>query len=146
MQGMITDPRTALSFILAGNAVVTLKSLKTGNHFTYKVEAAPEKEGLPPAYFVKILAGPDNSHDYLYMGMMTKARGFFLTAKSRCSSDSPSFYAIHDTMEELIRGAIPHMVEIWHEGCCGRCGRPLTVPESIATGLGPICAAQAMGM
>lgn len=31
-------------------------------------------------------------------------------------------------------------VEVWHEGSCGRCGRKLTVPSSIETGLGPECA------
>jgi hypothetical protein len=31
-------------------------------------------------------------------------------------------------------------VEFWHEGYCGRCGRELTVPESIERGLGPQCA------
>ena len=30
-------------------------------------------------------------------------------------------------------------VEIWHEGKCGKCGRPLTVPSSIENGLGPSC-------
>lgn len=30
--------------------------------------------------------------------------------------------------------------EVWHEGRCGRCGRKLTVPESIETGIGPDCA------
>ena len=27
----------------------------------------------------------------------------------------------------------------WHEGRCGRCGRKLTVPESIEAGYGPEC-------
>ena len=31
-------------------------------------------------------------------------------------------------------------VRALHSGCCGRCGRKLTVPESIDTGLGPVCA------
>ena len=30
--------------------------------------------------------------------------------------------------------------EFWHEGKCGRCGRKLTVPESIEAGIGPECA------
>jgi hypothetical protein len=30
-------------------------------------------------------------------------------------------------------------LEIWHEGRCGRCGRKLTVPESIHNGYGPEC-------
>tara|TARA_R110002096_G_scaffold84290_4_gene194649 strand:+ start:14 stop:667 length:654 start_codon:yes stop_codon:yes gene_type:complete len=35
-------------------------------------------------------------------------------------------------------------MEIWHEGKCSRCGRKLTVPSSIATGLGPVCATKQM--
>lgn len=31
-------------------------------------------------------------------------------------------------------------LQVWHEGRCGRCGRKLTVPSSIETGLGPECA------
>jgi hypothetical protein len=31
-------------------------------------------------------------------------------------------------------------LEIWHSGRCGRCSRRLTVPESIAAGIGPDCA------
>lgn len=34
---------------------------------------------------------------------------------------------------------LPEQIEVWHEGRCGRCGRRLTVPESIANGLGPEC-------
>jgi hypothetical protein len=34
-------------------------------------------------------------------------------------------------------------LEVWHEGRCGRCGRRLTVPESIESGLGPECATKA---
>ncbi|MGQ4872128.1 MAG: DUF6011 domain-containing protein, partial [Candidatus Thorarchaeota archaeon] len=33
--------------------------------------------------------------------------------------------------------ALPEKVRIWHEGKCGRCGRRLTVPESIESGYGP---------
>jgi hypothetical protein len=29
--------------------------------------------------------------------------------------------------------------EVWHEGKCGKCGRALTVPSSILTGIGPEC-------
>ena len=28
-------------------------------------------------------------------------------------------------------------LEVWHEGRCGKCGRKLIVPESIARGIGP---------
>ena len=38
------------------------------------------------------------------------------------------------------KAALPKTVEVWHEGICGRCGRKLTVPESVERGLGPECA------
>ena len=37
-------------------------------------------------------------------------------------------------------GTFPATFEIWHEGRCAACARRLTVPQSIATGLGPDCA------
>ena len=30
--------------------------------------------------------------------------------------------------------------EVWHDGHCSCCGKKLTVPESLSTGIGPICA------
>ena len=35
---------------------------------------------------------------------------------------------------------LPEQLEFWHAGRCGRCGRRLTVPASIASGFGPECA------
>jgi len=40
----------------------------------------------------------------------------------------------------LDRGTFPTNFEFWHEGRCAACARRLTVPESIARGLGPECA------
>ncbi len=34
---------------------------------------------------------------------------------------------------------MPEQLEVWHEGCCGKCGRKLTDAESIARGIGPEC-------
>ena len=39
-------------------------------------------------------------------------------------------------------GPMPAELEVWHQGSCGKCGRPLTVPESIASGIGPVCASK----
>jgi hypothetical protein len=51
----------------------------------------------------------------------------------------PTVRALRYTFRHLPR-ALPAGVEVWHEGHCMRCGRALTVPESISTGLGPVCA------
>jgi hypothetical protein len=34
---------------------------------------------------------------------------------------------------------LPSHIKVCHCGHCGRCGKLLTVPESIKSGLGPIC-------
>jgi hypothetical protein len=42
-------------------------------------------------------------------------------------------------LNKLKTNKLPEFVEVWHEGKCGKCGRALTVPSSILTGIGPEC-------
>lgn len=132
----------ALNFMMAGKSTVTLKSGKTDNHFTYKISQA--KGDNTDMYFVKVLMGSDNSWngDWTYIGYIVPdtAGGFFIQSGRKGISNSPAFIAMHWTLNKLsTTGAIPEIVEIWHEGKCGKCGRKLTDPVSIETGLGPIC-------
>lgn len=62
----------AMDFILAGNATITITSVKTGERFTYKVKRATD-DGVKPwdcdkPYFVSVLTGPDNWDNYRYLG------------------------------------------------------------------------------
>ena len=43
---------------------------------------------------------------------------------------------------QINQGRMPLTLTVFHDGKCGRCGRKLTVPESIQSGLGPVCAGQ----
>lgn len=139
----------ALRFILAGNATITLKSLRTGAHFTYKVQEPQKKDPARPVWFVKLLTGPDNTGDYTYLGMITATplggrlglpvQPSFRATKATRNPESPSFKAFAYTFGALAKGQTPAGVEIRHEGRCGRCGRALTVPESIDRGIGPEC-------
>lgn len=129
----------ALTFLLAGGATLTLVSHKTGARFTYKV--VQPKEGSP--HFVSLLTGTDNEGDYQYLGAIFEGRVFRHTFKSRISPEAPSHRAFAWTFSHLLAGRIPDQVEIWHQGKCGCCGRKLTVPESIASGIGPYCARKA---
>jgi hypothetical protein len=146
----------ALRFILAGNATITLKSLKTGVHFTYKIQEPQKKDPTRPVWFVKLLTGPDNTGDYTYLGMITASplggsriaplQPTFRATKATRNPEAPSFKAFAFTFGALATGrGIPAGVEVRHEGRCGRCGRALTVPESIDRGIGPECAARMEG-
>ena len=131
-----------LRYLLAGNALVTIRNAATGNRFTYQVQA-PRQPRLGEAvpYFVKVLSGPDNGADYRYMGTIFEGRSFRLTNKSRVGPEAPSYKAFDYVFHRLANGIpLARTVEVWHEGKCGRCGRLLTVPESVERGIGPDCA------
>ena len=139
MSGQITDPKQALNFILGGKAFVTLVSQTSGNRYTYKItEADKRNPNDAPVYFVSLLNGPDNWSNYAYIGMI-KNNLFAWTGKSKVSQEAPSFIGFDFCFKALVAGSMRGF-EIWHEGKCGRCGRKLTVPESIASGIGPECA------
>jgi hypothetical protein len=104
----------------------------------------------PSRYFVSLLTGSDNERDYSYMGMLVPTNpdypdqnlySFVRTRNSRQDSEAPSVKAFVWTLNHLTNGQghTPDDVEIWHAGKCGMCGRKLTVPSSIALGIGPEC-------
>jgi hypothetical protein len=134
----------AKQFALAGNATITLESLKTGTHFTFKIR---EKESNNPnggtIHFVSLLRGPNNEADFTYIGLIREGR-FTLTKASKVSADAPSFKAF-DYFWNKTNGAIPPQLVVHHEMRCGRCNRTLTVPSSITRGIGPDCA-ELMGL
>lgn len=141
----ITD---AKNFCLAGNATITLESIKTGVHFTFKIrESKPSEDStrsFKPVHFVNLLSGPDNENDYVYLGIIREGR-FCLTQKSRGGPDAPSFKAFNYFWNTDHCDVIPPQLVVHHEMRCGRCGRTLTVPSSIQLGIGPDCAV-IMGM
>ena len=145
-EAKFATPAEVLAFMLAGNATFTYRSLRTGTRFTYKVTLAdkrnPEDKNEAPAWFVAVLAGPDNTADYTYLGMI-KAMTFFATAKSKHMAESASFKTFKWALATFAQNVnvMPSQMEVWHTGHCGRCGRALTVPESVASGIGPECAA-----
>ncbi len=142
---VVSDP---LKFITSGNAVFTLENEATGKRFTYKVVRRACDDGLV-RYFVNLLAGPDNVTNYNYMGMFLEGSklGLMTTKGSRVTEKAISFQAfawMHRILMDPERREFPEGVKIYHEGRCGRCGRRLTVPESIKSGLGPECAGKAV--
>lgn len=129
------DADHSKAFMLGGNARVTLESQSTGARFTYRIRAA-EDGGL---YFVSVLTGADNESDFAYLGTIRGDR-FEHGRKARLSPDAPSARAFAWAWPHIAAGQVPAALGVWHEGRCGRCNRPLTVPHSIATGFGPECA------
>jgi len=140
---VMLDPANIRQFVLAGDAKLTLRSLKTERHYTYKVEQATDKEtgeGIA-RWFVKVLTGPDNWANYTYAGCIVgRDENFVLTSGSRFTEEAESIKAWRYFWAGIQAGRVMPLLEVRHEGRCGRCGRALTTPESIDTGFGPDCA------
>jgi hypothetical protein len=129
----LVDGDSALGFITAGNAKITIKSLKTGKHYTYKVRRSDS--GMPLFVSRLTIRG-----DYLYQGSIFE-EGFRSTKKtSPYARLSEGFLAFKWLWDNLSRTReIPRGVEVYHAGKCGACGKELTNPLSISLGYGPDC-------
>jgi hypothetical protein len=136
------------SFILAGDAVFTLVSTETDTRYTFRIQQPKPRgdEDVSNKWFAKLLAGPDNIRDFQYCGMLLRDGGAFkyiVTKAAKLARDTApqkalAWIAMHLDADR----PFPAGLEFWHVGRCGRCGRALTVPASIASGLGPVCAAK----
>jgi hypothetical protein len=138
-------PHNSISkFLLAGHATITIRHAPTGERFTYKVSVPQNPDSGRPVHFVALLRGLENEVDYTFIGLIINGSKYkpspkHISLEARAQKWFCRFFSL------LTTGALPESVEVWHEGRCGRCGRKLTVPESIERGIGPECAEQ-MGM
>lgn len=144
--GRFTNAIAARRFITAGKSTVTLESEKTGARYTYRVTRALDRDtGEPSAdgtCFVGVLTGADNETAYSYLGRISRDvfwHGRKAPKAGDIPRDAPSHKAFAWAWQKLASGTMPDQLAVWHEGRCGRCGRKLTVPESIMSGFGPEC-------
>ena len=149
---LMTKVEDIARFILGGNATFTVVSKKTETRYTFKVRQKIEKDNAGVVtkvspYFVGLLSGPDNVGSYTYLGAIFdegEHGKFKLTKASKMNDDSIPVRTFRWVFNKAMQGdsALTDGVEFWHEGSCCVCGRKLTVPESIASGIGPVCLAK----
>jgi hypothetical protein len=156
---MLTSPAAVRQYIEAGAATLTIVSARTQTRYTFKFKRPDAKPGEPlhaRPVWVSLLSGPDNESNYSFLGTCfpdvpkgdpvpvgTPFR-YRHSHKSKVTGDAPSVRALTWFLTVLYAaGTVPTTLlaqaECWHEGRCGRCGRALTVPASIASGFGPEC-------
>lgn len=122
-----------LPYLTAGRAVATFQSKRTGTRLTFRLVRDGDGKIL-----VDLLRGPDNSSDYTPLAAVV---GDTVRPVRLEQATIPAFRAFAWTWRQLeTQSPKLDQVEVWHSGRCGKCGRLLTVPESVRTGLGPVCA------
>ena len=128
--GQISHDKAA-DYILGGKSYVTFQNPQTGNRFTYKVV----KHKVDDIYFVHVLT---NTDVYMFLGTI-KNFVFRYSPKSKIAKDAKSLIVFDYVFHHLGMGTLNNTIEIFHDGRCGKCGRQLTDPISVETGLGPYC-------
>lgn len=128
-------------------ATFTVVNEATGNRITLRTrkpkltdkdKAAGRDENTLPV-FVDVMDGCDNVSHFSFIGTLRGGR-LALSAKAKAkAADAKRAKVILDWTLAAAEREELRTVRVLHEGCCGRCGRKLTVPESIDTGLGPEC-------
>lgn len=138
---LLKDIDQIMAFMLAGNAYVTLKSKSAeagkGLQYGFRIHRY-EYKGTPYFGVAQVTCGMKRS-----FGNLNPRRGYEFSMRRRnaeLNEYEQPVRAFRWVWDRLRAGQVPTDVEIWHEGRCGHCARVLTDPESIARGLGPICA------
>lgn len=152
---------TLKHFITGGHGTMTLTNANTRQHTTLRFAEPKVKKGEtrdPNApIFVKLFTGDatseiKSSRAYSYFGCIWRKnsdgsacppRFWFDSRKARGGIRSGD--GCVDSVDWLMKIAagkiaLPSHMELWHEGICCFCGRPLTQTESIKRGYGPVCA------
>jgi Family of unknown function (DUF6011) len=137
-RGRLNTVEEMQQFTLAGNATLTLVSEKTGTRYTYKVRQCVEDEERKELWFVSVMYGPDNEDDFTYIGII-RPNGFAHGRKSSVPATDIRVKGFEWFWQMVSHGKPPANLVVWHEGRCCRCGRKLTVPESVQDGIGPEC-------
>lgn len=122
------------NFLLAGRAVFTVVSKKSGEHLTYKVRA--DKKDPEHRHYVQVAKG---YNDFIYIGWIKDQHTFSLSANSKASWDALSVRTFNWIFANRKEDKLLEQATLMHEGKCGRCGRNLTDPISISLGLGSEC-------
>ena len=146
--GQLSSISDVRRFLLSGHAVFTLVSKKTGARKTFQVRTPDFKnEEGRPFFFVDLVTGPDNGSDWTYLACIWPDRAGSISLKP----NKKGFGAVAvDALNWLVKlvnleneeaeELLFERSEIWHEGKCCKCGRALTDPASISSGIGPTCA------
>ena len=139
MSKQMTSFEDVKRYVDGGWGTFTVRSRKTQTRYTFKMSKPEESWDESDITFVRVLTSDDNEDGYLYLGFI---RDREMIAGRKGHPDAPSFKALQWVIAMLARDneSLMDCLEFWHEGTCGRCGRKLTVPESIDRGLGPVCA------
>ena len=149
MEGHIIQNENLIKFMLAGKARFTM--IGESHRFTYFI-LQPKYQGVlcQTQRYVKV-ADSKRGNDMTYIGLLKFKNGIWnyefrqprsiehIDLPGKFTTDSIEVKSFNHVFYHAVRGRFSDKVQVWNEGLCACCGRPLTTPESMVIGWGPAC-------
>jgi len=149
MEGAILENERIKDFILGGQSHFTV--IGDSHRFTYYV-MQPKFNGKlsDTRRFVKVM-DTRRGNDMTYIGLLKLENGIWnyefrvpdkikdLNLVTVFNTSSIEVVAFSYMWNLLKYGSYDPRIEVWHKGLCACCGRPLTTPQSMLIGWGPVC-------
>lgn len=124
------------------NGVITVENTRRGTHRTFRIRTQKSDANFAPGErILGLLTGPDNTSDYTQIGFVKPASQHFPAGRVVLWRKYQT-----EHYEALVRvlqypDHFKNLGLVYHyEGRCRVCNRVLTTPESIKSGIGPVCA------
>lgn len=131
------------NFLFAGTAIFTTVNEQTGNRFTFRIRKAGwgTLNVQSDIFYVSVLTGSDNNTCYTFLGtFFIKGGVYYHSQKSKIGCNSGSNKVADWFFNQYLKNPNRYLtIKNYHSGKCGKCGKKLTTPESIKSGLGPHC-------
>jgi hypothetical protein len=133
------------------NGKITIESPK-GGHRTFSIKTQEDDAKFAPGKrVIALLAGPDNENSYKGFGFVNETGIYIWNSKKAPEGQPLTSWQVFGAMiwnlankgEESSYYKMGYRMLI--EKKCLVCNRTLTTPESIANGIGPICAGKSAG-
>lgn len=135
----------ALQFILAGKCEFILHSTKTGADFKFEMTKQEQRDNKDKfIYFLNVLHGYEKTYaGVVWFNEDTQEFKFSQGKKGQINANELNIRSLIFVLNKLFRNEAVQYLDVFHVGKCGACGKKLTTPESILTGLGPTCSKKA---
>ncbi|WP_301003135.1 DUF6011 domain-containing protein [uncultured Duncaniella sp.] len=133
------NPQDLKNYCFGGRGVVTLENPKTKIHHTYHIKKPRNEDEFPDdVYFIYAVHMMGDTNKCFYIGMIERGK-FRLTRASRFDRHHAIVKGAHYLMQMMENPGAFIKMNVYHEGMCSVCGRPLTSPASLKRGVGPRC-------
>lgn len=135
-----TNIESPENFVATYNGYVTIENPATGAHRTFSIKSEvwnADTDREVRKRVVALLTGPDRASrgDWARFADV-RDDGFVHVWKSKSSDTFEAFRKMLNNPQCGEALGLNYMFE----GCCRRCNRRLSNPESIRSGIGPVCA------